>query len=105
MISFYAFGRAGLALLWRSFPAAFRLNIYCCFLVTLCVMNDTIFTFLVISDARRQANGFRLSARRLFGVGAIVLSKIIRPGKSAAVAGMVSGMTVANLVGIRSALT
>ncbi len=36
-----------------------------------------------------------------FGVGAIVLSKIIKPGKvTAAVAGMVSGMTVANLLGI-----
>lgn len=60
-----------------------------------------IYLFLVISDARRRQTGFRLSARRLFGVGAIVLSKIIRPGKvTAAVAGMVSGMTVANLVGI-----
>ncbi len=38
-----------------------------------------IYLFLVISDARRRQTGFRLSARRLFGVGAIVLSKIIRP--------------------------
>ncbi len=31
MISFYAFGVVLARLLWRSFPAAFRLNIYCCF--------------------------------------------------------------------------
>ncbi len=47
----------------------------------------------------RLVSGFPHGA--FFGVGAIVLSKIIKPGKAtAAVAGMVSGMTVANLLGI-----
>lgn len=47
----------------------------------------------------RLVSGFPHGA--FFGVGAIVLSKIIKPGKvTAAVAGMVSGMTVANLLGI-----
>ena len=46
----------------------------------------------------RLVSGFPHGA--FFGVGAIVLSKIIKPGKvTAAVAGMVSGMTVANLLG------
>ncbi len=47
----------------------------------------------------RLVSGFPHGA--FFGVGAIILSKLARPGKvTAAVAGMISGMTVANLVGI-----
>ncbi len=47
----------------------------------------------------RLISGFPHGA--FFGVGAIMLTKVIRPGKvTAAVAGMVSGMTLANLIGI-----
>lgn len=60
-----------------------------------------VHALFVLPDACHWSHGFRLSAWRIFGVGAIVLSKIIKPGKvTAAVAGMVSGMTVANLLGI-----
>lgn len=60
-----------------------------------------VHALFVLPDARHWSAGIRLSAWRIFGVGAIVLSKIIKPGKvTAAVAGMVSGMTVANLLGI-----
>lgn len=60
-----------------------------------------VHALFVLPDARHWSAGFRLSAWCIFGVGAIVLSKIIKPGKvTAAVAGMVSGMTVANLLGI-----
>ncbi len=60
-----------------------------------------VHALFVLPDARHWSAGFRLPAWCIFGVGAIVLSKIIKPGKvTAAVAGMVSGMTVANLLGI-----
>ncbi|SUH39214.1 MFS transport protein AraJ [Salmonella enterica subsp. enterica] len=90
MISFYAFGvRAGRACYGALFPAAFRLNIYCCFWSTLCVMGNAIFTFsssYLMLAVGRLVSGFPHGA--FFGVGAIVLSKIIRPGKvTAAVAG------------------
>ncbi|MRF78309.1 MFS transporter, partial [Escherichia coli] len=47
----------------------------------------------------RLVSGFPHGA--FFGVGAIILSKIAPPGKvTAAVAGMIAGMTVANLAGV-----
>ncbi len=83
MISFYAFGVVLGAPVMALFSSRFSLKHILLFLVMLCVMGNAIFTFfLVISDARRRQTGFRLSARCLFGVGAIVLSKIIRPGRS-----------------------
>ncbi|HCJ7734117.1 TPA: MFS transporter AraJ, partial [Citrobacter freundii] len=72
------------------------------FLVTLCVIGNAIFTLsssYFMLAVGRLVSGFPHGA--FFGVGAIILSKLARPGKvTAAVAGMISGMTVANLVGI-----
>ncbi len=72
------------------------------FLAGLCILGNTLFTFsssyamLALWPA-----GFRVSPRGVFGVGAIILSKIAPPGKvTAAVAGMIGGMTIANLVGV-----
>lgn len=49
--------------------------------------------------AGRLLSGFPHGA--FFGVGAIILSKVAPPGKvTAAVAGMIAGMTVANLIGV-----
>lgn len=46
-----------------------------------------VHALFVLPDARHWSAGIRLSAWRIFGVGAIVLSKIIKPGKvTAAVA-------------------
>ncbi len=79
-----------------------RLKHILLFLVALCVIGNAMFTlsssYLTLAIGR-LVSGFPHGA--FFGVGAIVLSKIIKPGKvTAAVAGMVSGMTVANLLGI-----
>ncbi len=49
------------------------------FLVTLCVMGNAILPFPRHTRCSPSVTGFRLPHRRLFGVGAIVLSKIIRP--------------------------
>lgn len=102
MISFYAFGVVLGAPVMALFSSRFSLKHILLFLVTLCVMGNAIFTFsssYLMLAVGRLVSGFPHGA--FFGVGAIVLSKIIRPGKvTAAVAGMVSGMTVANLVGI-----
>lgn len=102
MISFYAFGVVLGAPVMALFSSRFSLKHILLFLVMLCVMGNAIFTFsssYLMLAVGRLVSGFPHGA--FFGVGAIVLSKIIRPGKvTAAVAGMVSGMTVANLVGI-----
>ncbi|EDU8031491.1 MFS transporter AraJ, partial [Salmonella enterica subsp. enterica serovar Ohio] len=102
MISFYAFGVVLGAPVMALFSSRFSLKHILLFLVILCVMGNAIFTFsssYLMLAVGRLVSGFPHGA--FFGVGAIVLSKIIRPGKvTAAVAGMVSGMTVANLVGI-----
>lgn len=102
MISFYAFGVVLGAPVMALFSSRFSLKHILLFLVTQCVMGNAIFTFsssYLMLAVGRLVSGFPHGA--FFGVGAIVLSKIIRPGKvTAAVAGMVSGMTVANLVGI-----
>lgn len=102
MISFYAFGVVLGAPIIALFSNRFSLKHILLFLVTLCVIGNAIFTlsssYLMLAVGR-LVSGFPHGA--FFGVGAIILSKLARPGKvTAAVAGMVSGMTVANLIGI-----
>ncbi|MCK2151515.1 MFS transporter AraJ [Citrobacter braakii] len=102
MISFYAFGVVLGAPIIALFSNRFSLKHILLFLVTLCVIGNAIFnlssSYLMLAVGR-LVSGFPHGA--FFGVGAIILSKLARPGKvTAAVAGMVSGMTVANLIGI-----
>ncbi|WP_260862892.1 MFS transporter AraJ [Citrobacter sp. Marseille-Q6884] len=102
MISFYAFGVVLGAPIIAVFSGRFSLKHILLFLVTLCVAGNAIFAFSSSSfmlAVGRLISGFPHGA--FFGVGAIILSKLARPGKvTAAVAGMISGMTVANLIGI-----
>ncbi len=102
MISFYAFGVVLGAPIIAIFSNRFSLKHILLFLVTLCVIGNAIFTLsssYFMLAVGRLVSGFPHGA--FFGVGAIILSKLARPGKvTAAVAGMISGMTVANLVGI-----
>ena len=102
MISFYAFGVVLGAPIIALFSNRFSLKHILLFLVTLCVIGNVIFTLsssYFMLAVGRLVSGFPHGA--FFGVGAIILSKLARPGKvTAAVAGMISGMTVANLVGI-----
>lgn len=102
MISYYAFGVVIGAPIVALFSGKFSLKTVLLFLVALCVVGNTIFTFstsyfwLAIG---RLVSGFPHGA--FFGVGAIILSKIAPPGKvTLAVSGMIAGMTVANLVGV-----
>ncbi|MND85353.1 Inner membrane transport protein YdhP [compost metagenome] len=102
MISYYAFGVVIGAPIIALFSGKFSLKTILLFLVALCVVGNVIFTFstsylwLAIG---RLVSGFPHGA--FFGVGAIILSKIAPPGKvTLAVAGMIAGMTVANLVGV-----
>ena len=68
----------------------------------MCAVGNAIFTFSTSYTGLaigRLISGFPHGA--IFGVGAIILSKIAPPGKvTLAVAGMIAGMTVANLVGV-----
>lgn len=102
MISYYAFGVVLGAPIITLFSSRFSLKHILLFLVTLCVIGNAIFTLsssYAMLAVGRLVSGFPHGA--FFGVGAIILSKLVRPGKvTAAVAGMVAGMTVANLVGI-----
>lgn len=102
MISFYAFGVVLGAPIIALFSSRFSLKHILLFLVTLCVIGNAIFTLsssYFMLAVGRLVSGFPHGA--FFGVGAIILSKLACPGKvTAAVAGMVSGMTVANLIGI-----
>ncbi|MES0266733.1 MFS transporter AraJ [Citrobacter sedlakii] len=102
MISYYAFGVVLGAPIIALFSSRFSLKHILLFLVTLCVIGNAIFTLsssYAMLAVGRLVSGFPHGA--FFGVGAIILSKLVRPGKvTAAVAGMVAGMTVANLVGI-----
>lgn len=60
-----------------------------------------VHALFVLPDARHWSAGFRLSAWCIFWRRRDRVIVIIKPGKvTAAVAGMVSGMTVANLLGI-----
>ncbi|MGG7446931.1 MFS transporter AraJ [Kosakonia oryzendophytica] len=102
LISGYAVGVVIGAPIMALFSSRFSLKKVMLFLVALCVLGNAIFTFsnsytmLLIG---RLISGFPHGA--IFGVGAIILSKIAPPGKvTMAVAGMIAGMTVANLVGI-----
>lgn len=102
MISAYACGVVIGAPIMALVSNRFSLKNILLFLVVLCVIGNAMFTFsssylmLIIA---RLISGFPHGA--IFGVGAIILSKIAPPGKvTMAVAGMIAGMTVANLIGI-----
>lgn len=102
MISFYAFGVVIGAPIVALFSSRFSLKSTLLFLVAMCVIGNTIFSLshsYVGLATGRLISGFPHGA--IFGVGAIILSKIAPPGKvTVAVAGMIAGMTVANLVGV-----
>lgn len=102
MISFYAFGVVIGAPIIALFSSKFSLKTILLFLVALCVAGNAIFTFstsYTMLAIGRLVSGFPHGA--FFGVGAIILSKIAPPGKvTLAVAGMIAGMTVANLLGV-----
>ncbi|MFY7160556.1 MFS transporter AraJ [Enterobacter cloacae complex sp. SHL018] len=102
MISFYAFGVVIGAPIVALFSSKFSLKTTLLFLVAMCVVGNALFTFAdsyVGLAAGRLISGFPHGA--IFGVGAIILSKIAPPGKvTVAVAGMIAGMTVANLLGV-----
>lgn len=102
MISFYAFGVVIGAPIVALFSSRFSLKSTLLFLVAMCVIGNAIFSLshsYVGLAAGRLISGFPHGA--IFGVGAIILSKIAPPGKvTVAVAGMIAGMTVANLVGV-----
>ncbi|MDR7342446.1 DHA1 family arabinose polymer transporter-like MFS transporter [Pantoea alhagi] len=102
MISFYALGVVIGAPVIAVVSSKFSLKRIMIFLAALCIIGNAAFGFassyttLVIA---RLVSGFPHGA--FFGVGAIILTRVISPGKvTAAVAGMVSGMTLANLIGI-----
>lgn len=102
MISFYAFGVVIGAPLIALFSHKFSLKNILLFLAALCVVGNVIFTFstsYTMLAIGRLVSGFPHGA--FFGVGTIILSKLAPPGKvTLAVAGMVAGMTVANLAGV-----
>lgn len=102
MISFYAFGVVIGAPIVALFSSRFSLKSTLLFLVAMCVIGNTIFSLshsYVGLATGRLISGFPHGA--IFGVGAIILSKIAPPGKvTVAVAGMIAGMTVANLIGV-----
>lgn len=102
MISFYAFGVVIGAPIVALFSSKFSLKTTLLFLMAMCVVGNALFTFshtYVGLAAGRLISGFPHGA--IFGVGAIILSKIAPPGKvTVAVAGMIAGMTVANLLGV-----
>ena len=102
MISWYAVGVVIGAPIMALFSRRFSLKSVMLFLMTLCVVGNALFTFsssYSMLALGRLISGFPHGA--YFGVGAIILSKIAPPGKvTAAVAGMIAGMTVANLLGV-----
>lgn len=102
MISWYAFGVVIGAPIIALFSTRFSLKSIMLLLAALCVLGNVVFTvsssYLMLAIGR-LISGFPHGA--FFGVGAIILSKIAPPGRvTAAVAGMIAGMTVANLVGV-----
>ena len=102
MISFYAFGVVIGAPIVALFSGKFSLKTTLLFLVAMCAFGNALFTFSTSYfwlATGRLISGFPHGA--IFGVGAIILSKIAPPGKvTVAVAGMIAGMTVANLLGV-----
>ncbi|SNY61596.1 MFS transporter AraJ [Enterobacter sp. CC120223-11] len=102
MISWYALGVVIGAPIIALVSNHFSLKHIMLFLVALCVAGNALFmlssSYVMLAIAR-LLSGFPHGA--FFGVGAIILSKLAPPGKvTAAVAGMISGMTVANLLGV-----
>lgn len=83
------------------FSTRFSLKSILLFLVALCITGNALFTFAnsyAMLALGRPVSGFHGA---IFGVGAIILSRIAPPGKvTMAVAGMIGGMTVANLAGV-----
>nr|WP_318382462.1 MFS transporter AraJ [uncultured Enterobacter sp.] len=102
MISWYALGVVLGAPIIALFSNRFSLKHIMLFLVLLCAIGNAIFTFsssYLMLAVGRLVSGFPHGA--FFGVGAIILTKVVKPGRvTAAVAGMISGMTVANLIGV-----
>ncbi|MFU8431343.1 MFS transporter AraJ [Klebsiella pneumoniae] len=102
MIAWYAFGVVIGAPIMALLSSRFSLKSVMLFLAGLCILGNTLFTFsssYAMLALGRLVSGFPHGA--FFGVGAIILSKIAPPGKvTAAVAGMIGGMTIANLVGV-----
>lgn len=102
MISWYAFGVVIGAPVIALFSNRFSLKHILIFLVAMCLVGNAMFTLSSsywMLAAGRMVSGFPHGA--FFGVGAIILSKLASPGKvTSAVAGMVSGMTLANLLGV-----
>ena len=102
MIAWYAFGVVIGAPIMALLSSRFSLKSVMLFLAALCILGNTLFTFsssYAMLALGRLVSGFPHGA--FFGVGAIILSKIAPPGRvTAAVAGMIGGMTVANLVGV-----
>ncbi|VTM44862.1 MFS transport protein AraJ [Klebsiella quasipneumoniae] len=105
MIAWYAFGVVIGAPIMALLSSRFSLKSVMLFLAALCILGNTLFTFsssYAMLALGRLVSGFPHGA--FFGVGAIILSKIAPPGKvTAAVAGMIGGMTIANLVGVPAA--
>lgn len=102
MISWYALGVVIGAPIIALVSNHFSLKRIMLFLVALCIVGNALFTVSTsypLLAIARLVSGFPHGA--FFGVGAIILSKLAPPGKvTAAVAGMISGMTVANLLGV-----
>lgn len=102
MIAWYAFGVVIGAPIMALLSSRFSLKSVMLFLAGLCILGNTLFTFsssYAMLALGRLVSGFPHGA--FFGIGAIILSKIAPPGKvTAAVAGMIGGMTIANLVGV-----
>ena len=91
MISYYALGWWSVRQSSHSFPAATHSNISCCFWWRCASLASHVHALFVLPDARHWSAGFRLSAWRIFGVGAIVLSKLSNPESHRRRGGMVSG--------------
>ncbi|BCU56776.1 MFS transporter AraJ [Enterobacter kobei] len=102
MISWYALGVVLGAPIIALISNRFSLKNIMVFLALLCLAGNVIFTLsssYVMLAVGRLVSGFPHGA--FFGVGAIILTKVAQPGRvTAAVAGMISGMTIANLIGV-----
>ncbi len=97
----YAFGVVLGAPVMALFSSRFSLKHILLFLVTLCVMGNAIFTFsssYLMLAVGRLVSGFPHGA--FLASAPLSCQRLSARKVTAAVAGMVSGMTVANLVGI-----
>ena len=102
MISFYAFGVVIGAPIVALFSSKFSLKNHAAASgCPVCGGQRDVYLFHILFLAGCRALNLGVPARRNFRCGAIILSKIAPPGKvTVAVAGMIAGMTVANLVGV-----